>query len=70
MGNLNLAWIACAHIHVQRRNGAYAQVTYLRQKPQLVLLPVVNWADINMLEAGITLSDILESYGVAKRGAD
>lgn len=37
---------------------------------QLELLPVVNRANIHKLEGVITLSDILESYGVAKRGAD
>ena len=36
---------------------------------QLELLPVVNRANIHKLEGVITLSDILESYGVTKRGA-
>jgi CIC family chloride channel protein len=34
---------------------------------QLELLPVVNRANIHKLEGVVTLSDILESYGVGKR---
>jgi CIC family chloride channel protein len=37
---------------------------------QLELLPVVNRANIHKLEGVITLSDVLNSYGVGKRGAD
>jgi chloride channel protein, CIC family len=37
---------------------------------QLELLPVVNRANIHKLEGVITLSQILESYGVGKRGTD
>jgi chloride channel protein, CIC family len=36
---------------------------------QLELLPVVNRANIHKLEGVITLSDVLDSYGVGKRGA-
>lgn len=37
---------------------------------QLELLPVVNRANIHKLEGVITLSDVLDSYGVGKHGAD
>jgi len=37
---------------------------------QLELLPVVNRANIHKLEGVITLSDVLDSYGVGKYGAD
>jgi CIC family chloride channel protein len=37
---------------------------------QLELLPVVNRANIHKLEGVITLSDVLNSYGVGKRGVD
>jgi CIC family chloride channel protein len=37
---------------------------------QLELLPVVNRANIHKLEGVITLSDVLNFYGVAKRGVD
>jgi CIC family chloride channel protein len=36
---------------------------------QLELLPVVNRANIHKLEGVITLSDVLDSYGVGKHGA-
>jgi CIC family chloride channel protein len=37
---------------------------------QVELLPVVNRANIHKLDGVITLSDVLDSYGVGKRGAD
>jgi CIC family chloride channel protein len=37
---------------------------------QLELLPVVNRANIHKLEGVITLGDVLNSYGVGKRGVD